>query len=400
MRIVAINLGNYGSTGDIMNNIGHIARECGCEYYCMYPASRLVREKKPQDIIICSNINRRIAVALAYLTGYRGIWLFFSTIKSLIKIKKINPDVIHLHNLHNTYIHLPLLFRYCKKNSVKVVWTLHDCWSFTGQCPHFTMVKCDKWKSGCGKCPQINIYPASCIDRTRIMWKLKKKWFTNVPDMILITPSKWLSDLVKQSYLKDYPIKIINNGINLSVFKPTPSDFRKHYGIGKNIFIVLFVAFGWGRRKGLDVIIKLAPILDERFQIVVVGTDRTVDNEMPQRVISIHRTQNPVELAEIYTASDVFVNPTREEVLGLVNLEALACGTPVITFRTGGSPECIDSSCGIVVETEDIIAMKEAIQNVCIKRLFTEKNCIRRAQQFDMNIKLKEYVRTYGINNV
>ena len=187
------------------------------------------------------------------------------------------------------------------------------------------------------------------------MYQLKKKWFTGVENMTLVTPSEWLAGLVKQSFLKDYPIRVINNGIDLEVFKPTPSNFRETYGCGDKK-IVLGVAFGWGERKGLDVFLDFAKRLDsERYQIVLVGTDENVDKQLPNTVISIHRTQNQTELAKIYTAADVFVNPTREEVFGLVNIEALACGTPGVTFNTGGSPECYDATCGSVVPKLSLI---------------------------------------------
>ena len=142
--------------------------------------------------------------------------------RNLIKdLESFDPDVIHLHNLHKFCINFPILFKYLKESNKKVVWTLHDCWAFTGHCPHFDMIGCEKWKTFCYKCPQFKSYPKSYIDRSRSMYKLKKKWFTGVENMTLVTPSKWLADLAKQSFLKDYPIQVINNGIDLSIFKPT-----------------------------------------------------------------------------------------------------------------------------------------------------------------------------------
>lgn len=223
------------------------------------------------------------------------------------------------------------------------------------------------------------------------MWKLKKKWFTGVENMTIVTPSQWLADLVKQSYLKDYPVRVINNGIDLNIFKPAANE-KITWG-GKNI--VLFAAFGWGVRKGLDVVIDLAGKLSDNYQVVAVGTDDNVDKVLPRNVISIHRTQNQQELAELYTAADVFANPTREEVLGMVNVEALACGTPVVTFKSGGSPECIDDTCGIVVETDDNDGMLDAIIQICESHPFDKAACIRRAQKFDGAKKYEEYLRLY-----
>ena len=186
------------------------------------------------------------------------------------------------------------------------------------------------------------------------MWKLKKKWFTGVKNMIIVTPSKWLAGLASESYLREYPIKVINNGIDLKVFKPTTGNFRERYKILENKFIVLGVSFAWGKRKGLDCFVKMAKELGENYQIVLVGTDDDLDKQLPNNIISIHRTQNQKELAEIYTAADVFAMPTREENYPTVNMEAIACGTPVVTFDTGGSSEMLDEKSGIVVEKNSV----------------------------------------------
>ena len=226
------------------------------------------------------------------------------------------------------------------------------------------------------------------------MWQLKKQWFTGIKNFTIVTPSKWLAGLVKESYLKSYPVKVINNGINLNVFKPRKSDFREQYSIPPSRIIVLGVAFGWGYKKGLDCFIELAKELDkEKYQIVLVGTDDKVDEILPDNIISIHRTENQDELAEIYTAADVFVNPTREEVLGLVNIEAQACGTPVITFNTGGSPECVDENSGFVVDSFD--ELLEVLNN----RQYVEATralCIKSSRRFYDKMKYGEYLNLYN----
>lgn len=401
MRIALINLGNFGSTGLIMRSAAEMAQKAGHEVMSAYPENLKNLPKGEYDTIICSNLERRINERIAYETGIRGKQGWISTRRFLRKLDHFSPDIIHLHNLHNNYINLELLFNYIKKHNIRVIWTLHDCWSFTGQCPHFTMAKCDKWKTGCHDCPSFHEYPRSKVDRTKEMWKLKKKWFTGVQNITIVTPSQWLADLVKQSYLKDYPVKVIHNGIDLSVFKPTESNFREKYDISASKKILLGVAFGWGIKKGLDVFIELAGRLDnEKYQIVLVGTDENVDKQLSKNIISIHRTQNQKELAEIYTAADLFVNPTREEVLGLVNIEANACGTPVLTFRTGGSPECIDNTCGSVVECDDIDALEEMIDKICCTGLFSEENCIIHSKQFDADNVYREYLSLYGIETL
>lgn len=211
--------------------------------------------------------------------------------------------------------------------------------------------------------------------------------------MTIITPSQWLADLVKQSFLKEYPVKVIHNGIDLSVFKPTPSDFREKHQIGEKKKILLGVAFGWGARKGLDISIELSKRLDpEKYQIVLVGTDAQVDKQLPSNIISVHRTQNQKELAEIYTAADVFVNPTREDNYPTVNMEAIACGTPVITFQTGGSPEMIDEKTGMAVDAGDISRLEEEIERICNEMPYSREDCLKRAKQFDAQICFERYV--------
>ena len=396
MRIVQINGGAKGSTGKIMMGIAEVARAQGHEVMCASPITTTNRDAGEDCgyYRIGTFNSRRVNVVLARITGFNGCFAWVETYRLLKKIDEFNLDIIHLHNLHDSYINLPMLFSYIKKHNVPTVWTLHDCWAFTGQCPHFTIAKCDKWKTGCHNCPQYKEYPASLYDNTKRMWKLKRKWFTGIENMTIVTPSKWLAELAKESYLKGYPIEVINNGIDLDVFKPTPSDFRERYGIPAEKHIVLGVSFGWGVKKGLDCFIRLASELDERkFKIVLVGTDEKVDKGLPANIISIHRTQNQKELACIYTAADVFVNPTREEVLGLVNIEAQACGTPVITFRTGGSPECINEKSGIVVDTfEDLLEMITKNQYVKAK----QATCIKSACRFDEKTKYDDYVNLYS----
>ena len=397
MHVVQINGGANGSTGKIMMGIAEVARMQGHEVMCAAPITKTNRDDgKDCGYYRIGTFNiRRLNVALSRITGFNGCFAWLETYELLKKIDEFKPDIIHLHNLHDSYINLPMLFSYIKKHNVPTVWTLHDCWAFTGQCPHFTIVKCDRWKTGCHNCSQYKQYPVSIYDNTKRMWKLKKKWFTGVENLTIVTPSKWLAGLVAESYLKDYPVEVINNGIDLQVFKPTPSNFRERYGITAEKYIVLGVAFGWGYRKGLDCFVEMAEKLDDRYQIVLVGTDEKVDKLLPANIISIHRTQNQRELAEIYSAADVFVNPTREEVLGMVNIEALACGTPVITFRTGGSPEIIDETCGCAVDCDDVVAVENAIRAVCKNGKFKEIDCRQKALNYGNNYCFQDYLKLY-----
>ena len=396
MRIVQINGGAKGSTGKIMMGIADVARTQGHEVMCASPITSTNRDAGANCgyYRIGTYNSRRVNVAFARITGYNGCFAWVETYKLLKKIDEFQPDIIHLHNLHDSYINLPMLFSYIKKHDIPVVWTLHDCWAFTGHCPHFTIAKCDKWKTGCHGCKQYKDYPASIFDNSELMWKLKKKWFTGVKNMTIVTPSEWLAGLAKESYLKEYPIQVINNGIDLDVFKPTKSDFREKYGISPSESVILGVSFGWNYKKGLDCFVKLRNELNEQYRIVLVGTDSSIDKQLPSGIVSIHRTQNQKELAEVYSAADVFFNPPREEVLGLVNLESLACGTPVVTFNTGGSPECIDEYSGIIVEEGDDIKTvfeKKTYANIM------EENCIKRAQQFKENEVYLKYLNIYTI---
>lgn len=361
MRVIEINSGNFGSTGNIMLQIAEAARTKGHTVITCCPKSRSNQKKKVgNQLFIGNRLTRNLHLRLTYLTGFNGCFSFVSTLRYLRKVSKFSPDVIHLHNLHNCYINLPLLFRFIKKNKIPVVWTLHDCWAFTGQCPHFTMVKCEKWKKGCGDCQSYHEYPGSLVDRTKIMWSLKKKWFTGVENLTIVTPSQWLADLVKQSYLSDYPVKVIYNGIDLSVFKPTESDFRETHGL-QNKRLVLGVAFGWGDRKGYGDCLKLAELLDETYQLILVGVTKEQMASLPKNILGIEQTSSQKELAAIYSASDVFINTTYEDNYPTVNLEARACGLPVISYKTGGSPESAGGD-AIIVDVGDIVGLKNAIE--------------------------------------
>lgn len=395
MRILEINTVNFGSTGHIMLQIADLARTEGNEAVCCYYARRN-KKADANTIYIGNKISHNLHKKFSKYTGYNGRLSIISTWNFLRKVKKFDPDVIHIHNIHDRFINVPMLFKFIKKNNIKVVWTLHDCWSFTGKCVYFTLAGCGKWKTGCHDCPQIHAYPASNVDRTKKMWELKKKWFTGVKDMTIVTPSVWLSDLVKESYLKDYPVKVINNGIDLGVFKPTESDFRAKHGLdGK--FIILGLASVWEKRKGIDVFIELAKRLDDRFKIVLVGTNDEDDKMLPDNIISIHRTSNQKELAEIYSSADLYFNPTREENYPTVNMESIACGTPVMTFKTGGSPEIIDVKTGVVVEDViDIIEQK--IISICETGPFDPADLAKRAESFSADDKFAEYLRLFAAN--
>ena len=366
MRVLQINtVYGSGSTGRIMMGIHDACVQRAMECRCAHRGSQ---KALVDEITVGTQLDSRIHGFLARITLLKGCFSYRHTKRFLKKVKQYQPDVIHLHNLHGSYINLPLLFRYIKKNDIPVVWTLHDCWPFTAICSHFTLAQCNKWKTGCGKCPQRK------------------------------TPSNWLAGLVKQSFLKEYLCVVIPNGIDLEVFRPRTSDFRQKYGL-ENKKIVLGVAFDWSERKGVDIFCRLREMLDNDYAIVLVGTSEAIDVYLPEGIISIHRTNSPEDLAKIYSAADVFVNPTREEVLGLVNLESIACGTPVVTFATGGSPECVNEKSGRVVPCEDVMAMKQEILNICEHRELSGEECIAVARDFDVHKMFEGYVKLYEKSN-
>ena len=391
MKVVQINATcERGSTGKICVSISELLTQNHIENYILYASGKSEYKygtRYANDAYIkCQALKSKVF-------GNYGFNSKYITKKLIEKLECIHPDIVHLHNLHGHNCNLQMLFQYFKHKRVKLFWTFHDCWAFTAYCPHFTMAKCNKWKTHCELCP-IRKQFSWITDKSNSLFEEKKKLFSGL-DLTIITPSQWLADLVKESFLKDYPIKVINNGIDLSVFKPAESDFRQKHGIDDK-YMILGVADIWEVRKGLDVFVELFKRLDPaKYQIVLVGANDSVDKQLPNGIISVHRTQNQQELAEIYTAADLFVNPTREEVLGLVNIESLACGTPVVTFNSGGSPECIDATCGAIVDSDDIDALESEIIRITEERPFSQEACLKRAEAFDKDKLFKECVNLY-----
>lgn len=400
MKIIEINAFNIGSTGRIMLQLKKKAEQCGNTVYCFVPAERInIKNRKNNEIIIGSILERQIHLKLGKLSGFNDCFSYFSTRRLIKKIDEIQPDLIHLHNIHNCYLNLSLLFKYIKKNNINIVWTFHDCWPFTGRCPHFVINNCQKWKNGCNNCTyDKNEYPYELRDRTKFLWKYKQKNFTGIDNMKIVTPSFWMKNLVAQSFMKEYETIVINNGIDLNIFKPTQSGFRLKYNISENNIVLLGVAFDWNYKKGLNTFIKLATELKEIYKIVLVGTNKDVDKLLPKNVISIHRTNSQKELAAIYSAADFFINPTLEDTFPLVNIESLACGTPVITFNTGGCAESITEECGYVVNDNKYETLIDILLTQSLKRKgksnISEK-CVERARLYNNEKKYKEYIDLY-----
>lgn len=393
MKVLQINsVCGVGSTGRIATDLYKVLEEQGHE--CLIAYGRGTAPEEINSYKIGTNLDNYLHVVRTRLLDQHGYGSKKSTIALIKKIKEYNPDVIHLHNLHGYYLNLDILLNYLANLNKPVVWTLHDCWAFTGHCAYFDYIGCNKWKHECGDCPQKRSYPNSCVlDNSYRNFKEKKELFTSLNNLIIITPSQWLANLVKESFLNKYPVKVINNGIDLNIFKPTPSDFRKKYHLEEKK-IVLGVANIWDKRKGFDTFIELSSKLDENYQIVLVGVTEKQRKRLPASILGITRTNNIRELAEIYSAVDVFVNPTLEDNFPTVNLEALACGTPVVTYSTGGSIECIDKSCGIIIDKGNIPDLIVAIERI-MRELKPIDACIQQAQYYTKNEKYLDYIKLY-----
>lgn len=276
-------------------------------------------------------------------------------------VEKYNPDVIWLHNIHGYYINIELLFEYLKNCNKKVNWTLHDCWAITGHCSHFDYIGCNRWKTECYNCPQKGEYPKSrFLDNSKQNFKRKREAFVGVRNLKLIVPSEWLKKLIEKSFLKEYSIEVVYNTVDLSVFKPTESNFRERYNLG-NKQIVLGVANIWNRRKGFEDFLKLSNGLDDDWRIILVGLNEKQMSMLPENVIGIKRTNSAVELAETYTAADVFLNLTYEDNYPTVNLEAQACGTKVISYDTGGAKETLWMRGSRLIQQGDLNTVRKII---------------------------------------
>lgn len=395
MKIIQINgVCGVGSTGRIAQDISMLMTDLGFENYVFYGEGYSQYQKSYK---IGSNLDLRVHQFLSRITDKHALYSKKAT-KALIKqIRTINPDVIHLHNLHGYYLNINLLFNYLKTTNYKIVWTLHDCWSFTGHCAYFDYAECNKWKIECEKCPNKKQYPKSwLIDRSKKNYKEKKILFSMELQMSIITPSDWLNNLVHESFLQNHDILTINNGIDLSKFKPTSSTFRIKNDL-EDKFVILCIAVDFEKRKGSKFMIELAEILDDSFRMIVLGLNEKQMKLIPSNIIGIKKTNDIHELAELYSIADVYLNPTLEDNFPTTNLESLACGTPVITFNTGGSPEAIDESTGIVVYDKNIFALKEAVLKIKgNQKDYYSAACIERANKnYDKNNAYLKYLNLY-----
>lgn len=375
---------NWGSTGKIAEAIGNSAIENGWGSYIAF--GRKHNPSSSKVIKVGTKIDTYIHYAYNRLFDMEGRSSKQATKALVKKIKELGPNIVQLHNLHDHYLNYQILFEYLNQTDIKVVWTFHDCWAFTGHCYHFIEQNCMKWKTGCNHCIRRNKF----VDRSQENYLLKKKLFMGNKNLTIVPCSEWMADFVKDSFFKNKRIQVIHNGIDLSVFKVIP-EIKKRDGK----FRIVAVSNVWLPYKGIYDVFKLRGLLADEYEITMVGLSKEQLNKLPLGIRGIQRTQNVQELVKLYNESDVLINPTYADTFPTVNLESLACGTPVVTYNTGGSPEAIDEKTGIVVEQGNIDAMAAAIRQLKMSPL-SAKDCRMRAEEyFDKDKCFSEYIKLY-----
>lgn len=414
MKVLQINtVYASGSVGRICMDLYEICEKNGIDSYMAYGRGEIRTDINGYKIGTTKDFVEH--VLWNFVRGESGFHSNMVTKAFLIYLEELNPDVIHLHNIHGFYINTELLFDYMKKHDKKVIWTLHDCWPFTGHCAYFDYIACDKWKTGCKNCIiHASAYPyALFCDSTERMYPRKKNAYCGVKNMTIVTPSNWLAGLVKQSFLKEYPVEVIPNGIDLSKFHmnaalPENLQFLADESLKNQVPYILGVANVWEHRKGLTFFERLADDMTRLYnttksipyRIVLVGLSKKQIRKLGKKykndvLLCIERTRDVESLAGLYANAAAYVNATLEDNFPTTNLEALACGTPVITFRTGGSGEAVDETCGKVITKGDYTALSNTIAQVVIARPFQPENCVKRAQAYRKEDRFMEYLKLY-----
>lgn len=392
MKVLQINtVCGIGSTGRIAVDLQRLLEKQGHEGLIAYGRGEAPADIRAYRIGSDAAVYRH--VLKTRLTDRHGFGSQRATRALIREIEAYAPDVIHLHNVHGYYLHIGELFTYLAGVGKPVVWTLHDCWPITGHCAHFEYSGCERWKTGCHDCPERTRYPSSLVDASARNYPDKKALFSAVPALMLVTPSAWLAAVVQQSFLGDRPVEVIPNGIDHNVFHPKGDRLYDRYGAGG--LLLLSVANIWDQHKGLSYLIELSHRLRREDRLVVVGVTEKQQHGLPDNLTAIPRTDSPAELAALYSAADAFINPTLEDTFPTVNLEALACGTPVITFRTGGSVETVDDRTGAVVDKGDVAGLCAALEAVR-RGAFKREDCVARAAAlYDKDINFQRYIALY-----
>lgn len=388
--LLQINECLHFSTGKITQQIGETAIKDGWESLIAYSSRQQACSSQSRIIKVGTPISPYIHYAENLFFDKEGLSSRIATKRLVKRIRQIKPNVVQLHNIHDHWLNYKILFEYLNATDIKVVWTFHDCWAFTGHCFHFVTKKCERWKTGCYDCPLQKEYPKSFWDRSRKNYELKKKLFTTNENLTIVACSEWMAGLVRQSFLNEKRVVVIHNGIDLNTFKPEPTSFSDGY------VRVLAVSNVWNKEKGFFDILKLPDLLPSEFIITIVGVTAEQQKELPSRINSVQRTHNVQEMVKLYSSADVLINPSYADTFPTINIEALACGTPVITYETGGSPEIIDNKTGFVVHQGDIEAMAKAIINLRSQR-FSAEQCRQRAIEcFNKEQRFSDYIELYN----
>ena len=397
MKVLEVNtVYPNGSTGRITAQIAeYTAAQPGSQVYVVFGIGEPVHRETLTAVRIGASWERKLHGAIRKLFDAEGYGSYFATGR-LIKLCKENPvDVVHLHNLHGCYIHMKRWFKYLKTAGIPVLWTLHDCWPLTGHCAHFSYCGCEKWKTQCERCPQKRQYPVCIgIGGSRRNYKLKKRLFSDIPSLTLVTPCRWLQALLPESYMRHVPSRVIYNGVDTRVFRPIASDLRSQYGL-QDKRLLMSAASDWTDRKGLPELLRLAELLNDRYRLVIIGLSQEEIRKLPSTVLGIERTNSISILRAWYSAVDCFVNPTLEDTMPLVNLEALACGTPVVTFDTGGCAEAITDACGRVVEQGNVEGLAHAVTEICEGGIEYTAACLEQAEHFSAERTVRAYDALY-----
>lgn len=395
MKVLQINATvKSGSTGRIADEIGNILLDNGHESYIAYGRGN---SDSNSTLIKIGNISDIYAHGIYTLAMDRHGFGSTRATKNLIdNIYKLKPDIVVLHNLHGYYLNIELLFNFLKSTMIPVVWTLHDCWAFTGHCSYFEDIDCSKWKKQCQNCPKYSRYPSSWVDNSYENYIEKKRIFNSISQMQIICYSNWLGNLVRTSFLKNYDLVVTPSGINLDIFKPTISSLREEYNL-MNQKVILGCANIWSIRKGYQDFIKLSKDLPSEYKIVMIGLNKTELKGLPENIIGLERTESIEELSQWYSLAFVFLNPTSQDNFPTSNIESLACGTPVITYNTGGSPESIDEKTGFIIDKGDISGILDKIEDLSkLNYADVSQACRKRAEQlYDKNDRYLDYLKIF-----
>jgi len=383
------------STGRIMKEIGEIAIAAGWESYIAYSGARDgVPQHSSQLVPVGNKFDLALHAVATRLFDAHGLVSRRATKQLIRRIREIDPDVIHIHNVHGYWLNYPLLCQYLRESGKPVIWTVHDCWLYTGHCYYYSAVRCDKWQTGCGHCPQKRAFPASWVfDRSARNWRDKQRAFGSLERLTIVPVSDWIRQEMAHSFLADKAFQVIHNGIDLEVFRPASAETERPAGT-----VILGVATLWHEEKGVRDFIELAHRLQEGERLVLVGRMSEEQRAaFPAGVEFIERTENVAKLAALYSQATAFVNPTWQDNYPTVNLEAIACGTPVVTYRTGGSVEVIETGTGFVVEQGDVQGLLDRVRELAAEnRQAVADRCRAFAlQHFSKQERYKDYIRLY-----